>query len=98
MRVLSLEKFNCMTNEEIYTKLIPIISAYLPEDVTADSIKPDSDLTRELNINSAHLVDVVLDVEDAFDIEFANEDMESLRTLNDTVAIIQKKRTPPVDS
>ena len=80
-----------MTNEEIYAKLIPIVSAYLPEDVTPDAIKGDSDLTRELNINSAHLVDVVLDAEDAFDVEFANEDMESLRTLNDAVAIIQKK-------
>lgn len=81
-----------MTDEEIYAQLIPIVSTYLPEDVTADAITGDSDLTRELNINSAHLVDVVLDVEDAFDVEFANEDMESLRTLNDAVAIIQKKK------
>ena len=80
-----------MSNEEIYAKLIPIIATYLPEDVTSDAITPDSDLTQELNINSAHLVDVVLDVEDAFDVEFANEDIESLRTLNDAVAIIQKK-------
>lgn len=80
-----------MTYEDIYAKLIPIVSTYLPEDVTPDAIEPDSDLTRELNINSAHLVDVVLDVEDAFDIAFANEDMESLRTLNDAIAIIQKK-------
>jgi len=59
--------------------------------VDASAITPDSDLTRELNINSAHLVDVVLDVEDAFDVEFDNADMESLRNLNDAVAIIQKK-------
>lgn len=80
-----------MTSEEIYAKILPIVKAYLPEDVPEDAINPDSDLTRELNINSAHLVDVVLDVEDAFDVEFANEDMESLRTLNDAIAIIQRK-------
>jgi len=80
-----------MTSEEIYAKILPIVKAYLPEDVSEDAINPDSDLTRELNINSAHLVDVVLDVEDAFDVEFANEDMESLRTLNDAIGIIQKK-------
>ncbi len=80
-----------MTSEEIYAKILPIVKAYLPEDVSEDAINPDSDLTRELNINSAHLVDVVLDVEDAFDVEFANEDMESLRTLNDAIAIIQRK-------
>ncbi|HBR55381.1 MAG TPA: acyl carrier protein [Flavobacteriaceae bacterium] len=80
-----------MTTEQIYVKLLPIVKTYLPEDVAADEINPDSDLTGELNINSAHLVDIVLDVEDAFEVEFANEDMESLRTLNDAIAIIHKK-------
>lgn len=80
-----------MTPERIYAKLLPILEAYLPEDVSGDTVNPDSDLTQELNINSAHLVDVVLDVEDTFGIEFANEDMEQLRTVNDAIAIIQKK-------
>lgn len=80
-----------MTSEAIYQQLLPIVTTYLPEDVDQKDIHPDSDLTQELNINSAHLVDVVLDVEDAFEIEFANEDMEKLRTLNDAIAIIQSK-------
>jgi acyl carrier protein len=81
-----------MNNKEIFEQLLPIVKTYLPDDVDASQINLDSDLTKELNINSAHLVDVVLDVEDAFDVEFANEDMEQLRTINDTIAIIQKKQ------
>lgn len=80
-----------MTTEAIYAKLLPIIQGYLPEDIDTSQVHPDSDLTRELNINSAHLVDIVLDVEDTFDVEFANEDMENLRTMNDAIAIIHKK-------
>tara|TARA_R100000935_G_scaffold8302_7_gene17383 strand:- start:10625 stop:10870 length:246 start_codon:yes stop_codon:yes gene_type:complete len=80
-----------MTTEEIYVKILPIVQTYLPEDVSGDEINRESDLTGELNINSAHLVDIVLDVEDEFNIEFANEDMENLRTLNDAIAIIHKK-------
>ncbi|MGK0385826.1 MAG: acyl carrier protein [Patiriisocius sp.] len=80
-----------MTEKDIFEQLIPIVKTYLPEDIDATQINLDSDLTKELNINSAHLVDVVLDVEDTFDVEFANEDMEQLRTINDTIAIIQKK-------
>lgn len=80
-----------MTSEAIYQRLLPIVTTYLPEDLDQKDIKPDSDLTKELNINSAHLVDVVLDVEDEFEIEFANEDMEKLRTLNDAIEIIQSK-------
>lgn len=80
-----------MTSDEIYALLEPIIKTYLPEDVSAEDINRTSDLTRELNINSAHLVDIVLDIEDKFDIEFKNEDMENLRNVNDAVSLIQQK-------
>ncbi len=80
-----------MTSEEIYSLLEPIIKTYLPEDVSAEKINRDSDLTRELNINSAHLVDIILDIEDEFNIEFKNEDMESLRNVNDAISLIQQK-------
>ena len=82
-----------MTTEEILVKLKPIIAIYLPEDVPVSAIEENSNLTGELNINSAHLVDVVLDVEDAFDIEFANQDMEALHTVKNAIEIIQKKIT-----
>jgi len=81
-----------MTTEEIYARLLPIVKTYLPEDVSVDDIKLESDLTGDLNINSAHLVDIVLDVEDEFDMEFANEDMESLERLEDAIRIIKSKK------
>lgn len=80
-----------MTSEEIFKLLEPIIKAYLPDDVSAGEINPESDLTRELNINSAHLVDIILDIEDVFDIEFKNQDMENLRNVNDAILLIQQK-------
>lgn len=80
-----------MTSEEIYLKLEPIIKAYLPEDVSSEKVNINSDLTSELNINSAHLVDIILDIEDAFNIEFKNDDMEKLRNVNDAITIIQQK-------
>ena len=82
-----------MSSEEIYNQLLPIITLYLPEDVSADSINQESDLTKDLNINSAYLVDVVLDVEDTYNVEFSNQDMEQLRTVNDAIEIIQNKIT-----
>lgn len=80
-----------MTSEEIFNFLEPILKTYLPEDVSAKEINRNSDLTRELNINSAHLVDIILDIEDVFNIEFKNEDMEKLRNVNDVISLIQQK-------
>lgn len=80
-----------MTSEDINKKIEPIIKNYLPEDVSKMEINRESDLTKELNINSAHLIDIVLDVEDVFDIEIKNEDLEKLRNLNDVINLIKKK-------
>lgn len=80
-----------MTEKEIYTKLENIIRDYLPEDVSIEKIKPESDLTKELNINSSHLVDIILDLEDTFSLTLTNEDMEQLHTVEDAVRIIKLK-------
>ena len=80
-----------MTSEDIFKKLQPIIQVYLPEDVSVNDINLESDLARELNINSAYFVDIVLDIEDKFDIAVANEDMERFETVKDVVTLIQSK-------
>jgi len=80
-----------MDNEARYEKLKDIIKIYLPEDVDVSAVKPNSSFIRELNINSANLVDIVLDVEDAFDIMLENDDMEKMETVNDALKIIDNK-------
>jgi acyl carrier protein len=80
-----------MTKEDIYDQLKDIIKIYLPEDVSADNIGPESHLIDELNINSSHLVDVVLDVEDAFDIEIKDNELEAMDTVSSAIGIIQIK-------
>ncbi|MEO1010042.1 MAG: phosphopantetheine-binding protein [Bacteroidota bacterium] len=80
-----------MTETERYQKLQEIVEIYLPEDVSVKDISRNSHFTNELNINSAHLVDIILDVEDAFDIQLENEDMEQMETVGDALNIIDSK-------
>ncbi|TXN35668.1 acyl carrier protein [Flagellimonas hymeniacidonis] len=77
--------------EEKYQKLKAIVQTYLPDDVSAEEIQLESNFTQELNINSANLVDIVLDVEDAFDIMLENEDMDGMQTVKDALEIIDTK-------
>lgn len=77
--------------EERYQKLRTIIKIYLPEDVSVDDITVESHFINELNINSANLVDIVLDVEDAFDIMLENDDMDQMQTVADALQIIDIK-------
>lgn len=80
-----------MNKEDRYKKLKEIIKIYLPEDVPLEKVAEESHLMNELNINSAHLVDIVLDVEDAFDIMLENEDMAQMQTVGDALEIIDLK-------
>ncbi len=77
--------------EEQYQKLRAIVETYLPDDVDPKEIKKESDFIQELNINSANLVDIVLDVEDEFDIMLENEDMDGMKTIDDALQIIERK-------
>tara|TARA_R110002167_G_scaffold120166_1_gene297830 strand:+ start:531 stop:782 length:252 start_codon:yes stop_codon:yes gene_type:complete len=80
-----------MDKEARYQRLKNIISIYLPEDIAIGDITADSHMINELNINSANLVDIVLDVEDAFDIVLENEDMDKMLTVQDALEIIDGK-------
>lgn len=82
-----------MKKEEIIAKLNEIIKVYLPQDVDTSTIDIHSHLMRDLGINSAHLVDVTLDVEDAFNITLNERDMEAMQTVDAAVRIVTEKLT-----
>ncbi|MEN1783783.1 MAG: phosphopantetheine-binding protein [Bacteroidota bacterium] len=79
------------TDQELYAQLRDIVKVYLPDDVAEGDITMQSNFTQELNINSANLVDIVLDVEDAFDIMLENDDMDGMETVSDAIAIVKRK-------
>jgi acyl carrier protein len=48
----------------------------------------NTDFISDLNINSANLVDIILDVEDHFKIHIDNESMEKMVDVKSTLEII----------
>jgi acyl carrier protein len=57
-----------------------------------ENFDEQTDFINDLKINSANLVDVILDVEDEFDIIVDNESMNGMLTVNDARGIVRKKR------
>lgn len=80
-----------MVNQSHFDTLKGIIKIYLPEDVSTSDITKESNFVSELNINSANLVDIILDVEDAYDIKLENEDMDQMKTVKDALRIVSQK-------
>lgn len=80
-----------MNEEEIITQLKEIVRPYAKNLEALDTINAGTDFINDLKINSAHLVDVVLDIEEGFDIEIDNDSMEQMMTVQSTIDVIQKK-------
>jgi acyl carrier protein len=55
------------------------------------NISEETDFINDLKINSANLVDVILDVEDEFGIEIDNESMEKMLSVKSAIDIIETK-------
>lgn len=81
-----------MTKEEIIYCLKKIVAPYVQNDLAFQEFSEETDFLKDLEINSANLVDIVLDVEDEFDIAIDNDSMDSMLTVEDAVGIISRKR------
>ena len=76
---------------ERYQILKEILKPYVQNQEAFEKLNDSTHFIEDLEINSANLVDVVLDVEDKFDIEIDNESMEKMLTLSNAIAIIEEK-------
>ena len=82
-----------MDKEEAIQKLKEIVKPYVKNEEALNNISEDTDFINDLNINSANLVDVVLDVEEVFDIEIDADSMEKMRDVKSALAVIEEKLT-----
>ena len=82
-----------MTKKELITSLQKIIKPYVQDQEAFKNLSEETDFINDLKINSANLVDVILDVEDEFDIEIDNESMEKMLSVKAAMEIIETKLT-----
>ncbi|MGB5514042.1 MAG: phosphopantetheine-binding protein [Thermoanaerobaculia bacterium] len=77
-----------MTRDEIFAKVIEIIKPFVKNQEAFESVGENTNILQDLQVNSARLVDIILDFEDAFDIEVEDEDADAVNTVGDAVQLI----------
>lgn len=80
-----------MKKEDLITTLKKIVKPYIQNEEAFENLSENTDFIKDLKINSANLVDVILDVEDEFDIIVDNESMEKMLTVKAALEIITAK-------
>ena len=89
--ILNKNQFSNMNKEEAIQKLKEIVKPYVKNEEALANINENTDFIKDLNINSANLVDVILDVEEVFDIEIDADSMEKMRDVKSALSVIEEK-------
>lgn len=80
-----------MSEQEVFAQVVKILTPYGKNQDALDAVSAGTHILDELKVNSARLVDVVLEFEDAFDIEIADEDVDKVETVGNAVELILSK-------
>ncbi len=68
-----------------------IIKPYVQNQEAFDNLNENTHFIDDLKINSANLVDIILDIEDKYDIEIDNESMEKMLSVKAALEIVEQK-------
>ena len=80
-----------MTRKKLITSLQKIVKPYIQDQKAFENLSEESDFINDLKINSANLIDIILDLEDEFDIEIDDESMENMLSVKSALDIIENK-------
>jgi acyl carrier protein len=76
---------------DIETKIREKISEQL--GVAADEVKPESSFIEDLGADSLDIVELVMALEEEFNVEISDEDAEKIRTVKDVVSYIEAHKS-----
>ncbi len=77
-------------DEELFGQVKEVIAEQL--NVEPDEIHEDSSFVDDLGADSLDLVELVMALEDNFDMKIPDEDVESIKTVGDAIAYIESHR------
>jgi acyl carrier protein len=80
-----------MEQSEVFERVVKILTPWAKNEEALAGVAMETSILDDLKVNSARLVDVVIAFEDEFDIEIADEDVDSVNTVGDAVNLILGK-------
>jgi acyl carrier protein len=80
-----------MSHTDVYNKVISILHPFVRNEAGAVNLSEDTSLIDDLNVNSARMVDIVLEIEDQFGISVDDDSMDKMRSVGDAVGLVERK-------
>jgi acyl carrier protein len=80
-----------MDKKEVLDKIVEILTPLTKNKDALARLGLEASILKDLKINSARLVDVVLDIEERFGIVVKDEEADRVRTVQDAVNLVLSK-------
>lgn len=80
-----------MTEKEIFDKVVGIVGPHAKNAEMLANVGHGTTILKDLGVNSSRLVDIIIAMEDQFDIEVSDQDAEKVTTVGDAVVLIKEK-------
>jgi acyl carrier protein len=80
-----------MEQSEVMESVVKILTPWAKNPNALAGVSMETNILDDLKVNSARLVDVVIAFEDEFDIEIADEDVDTVNTVGNAVNLIMSK-------
>ncbi len=80
-----------MSEKEVFDKVVNIIKKFAKDTDALAKVTMDTSILKDLKVNSARLVDVVLEMEDEFGVQVSDDQADKVRTVGDAVKLIVGK-------
>ena len=74
----------------VFDKIKDIIVEQL--DVEEDAVTMEASITEDLGADSLDVVDLVMSIEESFDVEIPDEEVENIKTVGDIVKFLEDKQ------
>jgi acyl carrier protein len=80
-----------MDDQKIFTEITGILKNYTKDIALLEKATPETNILKDLKVNSARLVDVIIRCEDVFGVTIDDDEADKIRTIGDAIALVKKK-------
>lgn len=81
----------CMDRKQVFDKVVSALATQTRNREALASVTELTSVQKDLKVNSARIVDVVLELQEAFSIDMTDEEVDRVRTVGDIVDLVLSK-------
>jgi len=78
-------------SEDVKARVLKYLLEASDTDMEAEKVKPEMSLRDDLDFNSLVALEVVMDLEDEFNVSLSDQEVASLQTVGDIYKLIEEK-------